>query len=148
VVNQGTVIQPQPVSVQEVTKDDEGSRQVGLMRQLFERRPWYKLVPDQSVIVSGQGDGEDHIQAARADDGSFALAYLPHGGKIGIHMDKQAGKQVKALWYDPRTAKWHEIGEYPNVGTREFVAPTKGDRDDWVLVLDNTTKGYPTEKSM
>jgi hypothetical protein len=118
----------------------EGSRQVGLMRQLFEIRPWYKLVPDQSVIGSGQGDGEDHIQAARADDGSFALAYLPHGGKIGIHMDKLAGKQVKARWYDPRTGKWHEIGEYPNVGTREFAAPTKGDRDDWALVLDNTAK--------
>src|SRR5438309_7818645 len=66
----------------------EGSRQVGFMRRLFELRPWYKLVPDQSVIASGQGEGEDHIQAARADDGSFAIAYLPHGGKIGMHMDK------------------------------------------------------------
>ncbi len=125
----------------------EGSRQVGLMRQLFELRPWYKLVPDQSVIASGQGDGEDHIQAARADDGTFVLAYLPHGGKIGIHMDKLTGKEVKARWYDPRTGKWREIGEYPNTGTREFVAPTKGDRDDWVLVLDETAKGYPTERS-
>jgi hypothetical protein len=125
----------------------EGSRQVGLMRRLFELRPWYKLVPDQSVIASGQKDGEDHIQAARADDGAFVLAYLSHGGQIGIHMDKLTGKDVQAHWYDPRTGKWREIGEYPNTGSREFVTPTKGDRDDWVLVLDDRAKGYPTERS-
>ena len=122
----------------------EGSRQVGLVRRLFELRPWYKLVPDQSVIASGQGDGEDHVQAARAEDGSFALAYLPHGGKIGIHMDRLTGKQAKARWYDPRTGKWQEIGDCPSMGIREFAAPTKGDRDDWVLVLDDAAKGYPT----
>jgi hypothetical protein len=125
----------------------EGSRQVGLMRQLFELRPWYKLVPDQSVIASGQGDGEDHIQAARADDGSFVLAYLPHGGTIGIHMEKLTGTTVKARWFDPRTGKWQEIGEYPNTGSREFAAPSKGDHDDWALVLDDAAKGYPTERS-
>jgi hypothetical protein len=125
----------------------EGSRQVGLMRQLFELRPWYKLVPDQSVISSGQGDGEDHIRAARADDGSFVLAYLPHGGKVGIHMDKLTGNTVKARWFDPRNGKWQDIGEYPNTGSREFAAPSKGDHDDWALVLDDAAKGYPTERS-
>jgi hypothetical protein len=123
----------------------EGSRQVGLMRHLFELRPWYKLVPDQSVIASGQGDGDDHIQAARADDGSFVIAYLPHGGKIGIHMDKLTGQKVKARWYDPRNGEWRPIGEYPNQDTREYVAPTKGDHSDWVLVLDDAEKRLPAE---
>ena len=35
----------------------EGSSQVGLMRRLFELRPWHKMVPDQSVLASGAGDG-------------------------------------------------------------------------------------------
>jgi hypothetical protein len=118
----------------------EGSRQVGLMRQLFEQRPWYKLVPDQSVIASGQGDGESHIQAGRAHDGSFVIAYLPRGGAIGIRMDKLTGSLVKARWYDPRNGDWHGIGEYPNSGTHEFRAPSAGDRDDWVLVLDGEHK--------
>ena len=125
----------------------EGSRQVGLMRQLFELRPWYQLVPDQSVIASGQGEGEDHIQAGRADDGTFVIAYLPHGGKIGIHTNKLTGRTVQARWYDPRTGMWREIGAYPKTGTREFMAPSTGDRDDWVLVLDDAAKGYSTEGS-
>jgi len=114
----------------------EGSLQVGFMRRLFELRPWYKLVPDQSVIASGQGEGEDHVQAARADDGSFLLAYLPHGQAVGIHMDKVSGKKVKARWYDPRGGTWREIGVYANTGTHEFTTPSQGARTDWVLVLD------------
>jgi hypothetical protein len=124
----------------------EGSRQVGFMRRLFELRPWYKLVPDQSVVASGQGEGEDHIQAARAEDGSFLIAYLPHGQPLSIQMDKLSGKKVKARWYDPRDGTWCEIGVYANTGAREFVAPSEGARSDWVLVLDDAEKGYPTER--
>src|SRR5262249_35213309 len=125
----------------------EGSRQVGFMRRLFELRPWYKLVPDQSVLASGQGDGADHVQAARAVDNSFLIAYLPQGSPVRIHMDKISGKKVKARWYDPREGTWRDIGEYANTGTREFVAPSRGARSDWVLVLDDAEKGYPTERS-
>jgi hypothetical protein len=124
----------------------EGSRQVGFLRRLFELRPWYQLVPDQSVIASGQEEGEDHVQAARAKDGGFLIAYLPHGHSVGIHMDRIAGKNVQARWYDPRTGTWREIGEYGNTGVRQFVAPSQGDQNDWVLVLDDAEKNYPTER--
>jgi hypothetical protein len=124
----------------------EGSTQVGYMRRLFELRPWYKLVPDQSVLASGEGNGSDRVVAARAEDGSFLIAYLPTGKPASIKLDKLSGKSVKARWYDPRNGTWREIGEYPNTGTREFVAPARGARSDWVLVLDDTKKGYPTEQ--
>ena len=124
----------------------EGSRQVGLMRRLFELRPWYQLVPDQSVIASGQGEGEDHIQAARAEDGSFLIAYLPHGRPVGIDMTKMSGKKIIAHWYGPRAGTWQEIGSFASSGTREFFPPSVGDRTDWVLVLDDADKGYPIEK--
>ncbi len=125
----------------------EGSTQVGLMRKLFELRPWHKMVPDQAIVAAGQGDGQDSIRAARAADGSFVIAYLPFGRPVSIHMDKITGPKVKARWYDPRNGKWREIGEYPNSGVREFAGPSQGDRDDWVLVLDNAEKGYPTGPS-
>jgi hypothetical protein len=124
----------------------EGSTHVGLMRRLFELRPWYKMTPDQSVLASDAGDGPDRLVAARAEDGSFVIAYTPRGRTFSVIMDKITGKKVTARWYDPRTGKWSEIGEFPNTGVREFAAPSKGDRDDWVLVLDDAAKGYPTEK--
>jgi hypothetical protein len=125
----------------------EGSRQVGFMRRLFELRPWYKLVPDQSVIAAGQGEGEDLVRAARAQDGSFVIAYLPTGKAVSIKMDKISGKIVKGQWYDPRKGTWRKIGEYPNLGNRDFVPPSQGKRSDWVLVLEDAAKGFPTAGS-
>jgi len=114
----------------------EGSRQVGLMRRLFEQRPWYKMVPDQSALASEQGDGTRRLVAARAQDGSFVIAYTPVGQPVSIHMNKLNSARVNAQWYDPRNGTWRAIGSYSNKGTEEFVAPTHGEQDDWVLVLD------------
>jgi len=114
------------------------------MRRLFELRPWYKLVPDQSVITAGQGEGEDHVRAARAEDGSFVIAYLPSGKPVTIKMDKVSGKSVKAQWYDPTNGKFQRIVDSPfaNTGSRQFTPPGKnstGSRD-WVLVLESEKK--------
>src|SRR5206468_4159937 len=109
----------------------------------LELRPWYRMLPDQSVIAAGQGEGEDHIQAGRAEDGSFILAYLTFGHRVAIHMDKLSGKRIKAQWYDPREGTWTVIGQYSNSGVREFVPPSNGDQNDWILVLDDAQKNYP-----
>ena len=125
--------------------DFEGAFDMGHLRKLFELRPWYQMVPDQSLIAMGQGSGEDHIQAARAEDGSFLVAYLPFGNRIGVHMDKLTAPRLKAQWYDPRQGSWVAIGEYTNRGIREFVPPSNGEMNDWVLVIEDQTKNYPTE---
>ncbi len=114
----------------------EGSRQVGLMRRLFEQRPWYKMVPDQSALASEQGEGTQRLVAARAQDGSFVIAYTPVGRPVSIHMNKLNNARVNAQWYDPRNGMWRPIGQYSNQGAQEFVPPTHGEQDDWVLVLD------------
>jgi hypothetical protein len=125
----------------------EGARQMGLMRRLFELRPWYKLVPDQSVIAAGQGEGEDLVRAARANDASFVLAYVPTGKPVSIKMEKISGKAVKAHWYNPRTGTWRLIGEYDSRGTRAFKPPSHGPNEDWALVLEDVAKKYPMEVS-
>ncbi len=125
--------------------DFAGAFGAGYMRRLLELRPWYRMVPDQSVIAAGQGEGEDHVQAARADDGGFVLAYLPFGNPVSIHMDRITGPRVKAQWYDPRDGTFSPIGEYANTGVREFAAPSRGEQDDWVLALEDARKEYPTE---
>ena len=114
----------------------EGSRQVGLMRRLFEERPWHKMVPDQSALASEPGSGPFRLAAARADERSFAIAYTPVGQPLSIHLDKLNGPEIKARWYDPRTGTWIAIGQYSNKGIREFTPPSRGPKNDMVLVLD------------
>jgi hypothetical protein len=125
--------------------DFEGAFDMGLMRRLFELRSWYKLVPDQSVIALGQSEGEDRIQAARAEDGSFMIIYSTLGHGIAIHMDKLSGTRIRAQWYDPREGSWIPIESYTNKGIREFVPPSNGPQNDWVLVLEDKDKNYPVE---
>ena len=90
--------------------------------------------------------GVSDVKAARAEDRSFLIAYLPHGQPVGIDMTKMSGKKIVAHWYGPRVGTWQEIGSFASSGTREFFPPSVGDRTDWVLVLDDAGKGYPIEK--
>lgn len=122
--------------------NSEGASSMAVMRRLFAARPWYRLVPDQSLIVSGQGEGEDHAQAARAADGSFLLAYLTFGNPVTIDLGKLSGRSWRAHWFDPRTGSWHLIGEFPNNNPREFKPPTQGPTADWVLVMDDAAKKF------
>jgi hypothetical protein len=122
--------------------DFEGAFSMGLMRRLLEARPWYKLVPDQSIIAAGQGGDEDHIQAARAADGSFLLAYLTFGNPLAVDLSKLSGRSVRAYWWDPRAGTLQSIGELPKTGSRQFMPPTQGPAADWVLVLEDSAKKF------
>jgi len=51
---------------------------------------------------------------------------------------------VKAWWFNPRTGEATAIGEFPNTGEREFISPNPGEELDWVLVLDDARKNFPT----
>ncbi len=118
----------------------EGAAQMGLMRRLFEQRPWHKLVPGPSLIASYKGEASRRRTAARAADGSFLLAYLPEGGPVTIRgLDGLAGPALHARWFDPRTGHWTEIGTFAKTYAQSFTAPSAGDKQDWVLVVD--TKG-------
>lgn len=116
--------------------DYPAASQMGVMRRLFEQRPWYKLKPDQSVLATEPGDGPYRLVAARADDGSFAIAYSPRGQAVKIHLDKLSGAKAVARWYDPRDGNWPDAGKFPADGVREFTPPSQGEKDDWVIVVD------------
>jgi hypothetical protein len=133
-----------PPTVNWVTAmDSVGAHGMEYLHRLLRIRPWHQMEPDQTVIASGQGDGERHIQASRAVDGGFVLAYLPLGDPVAVSMDRVAGPVVRAHWYDPRTGLLSPVGAYPCVGVREFSPPTSGHQNDWVLVLDDASRNWP-----
>ena len=67
----------------------EGSRQVGLMRRLFEQRPWYKMVPDQSVLASEPG--ERPVSPRRGAGGRSELRDRLHAARPAAqHSPEQA----------------------------------------------------------
>ena len=127
--------------------DLPGAWQVGHLKKLMESFPVAGLLPDQSLLVSGQGDCANYIPVLRGK--SFALIYIPSGGKPEIKLGTFEGRQVKASWFDPRTGTFIKIGNFENQGTRSFDVPgmseeltwlRSGRGCDWVLVLEENLK--------
>jgi hypothetical protein len=116
--------------------DSDGAFSISHLRRLLELLPWHQIVPDQSIIAGGQGEGEDHVQAARAVDGSFALAYLTFGNPVSIDLGRLSSALVIASWFDPRTGDLATIDTLASDGIYRFVSPSSGRGNDWVLVLD------------
>lgn len=119
-----------------------GARQMGIMRRLFESRAWQTLEPDQRIIASGQGKGENHIQAARSSDGKFLFVYLPRGSATAIDMTKINGQEALAHWFNPRDGEATSIGRFPCSNKRKFSPPSQGVDNDWVLILDEATQDF------
>lgn len=125
--------------------DHPGAFQMGYLRSLMESRPFAKLLPDQFLIMGNPGSEMHHIRAIVSGDKSFAFVYLPTGNRVNIKMSKVGKSRVKAWWFNPRSGEATLIGEYVNMGIREFVPPGEiGRGNDWVLVLDDASREYKT----
>ena len=87
-------------------------------------------IPDSSVIVSGQGLKEEHIEAFRAADNSYAMIYLPVGKTITINTGYMTCKEVTAWWYNPKDAN-----------ALYCLAVTSGMQADWASLIDRHEYG-------
>lgn len=126
-----------------VALDHPGAFQMGIVRRLFESRPFTKLVPDTRFIVDGPDRGGAKIRGARAVDGSFAFVYSPRGEQFSVQMSVFASSPVRASWFDPRYGTAVEIHAGDNTGIQTFVPPSWGRGQDWVLVLDEMKQNWP-----
>lgn len=120
-----------------------GATQVGYLKNLMLSFPLTELQPDQTMIVSGQGDCANYIPVIRGK--SFALIYVPSGEKPEIKFGVISGEKIQASWFDPRTGVQTSIGEFENSGKHSFEVPgmskeltwlRSGRGCDWVLVLE------------
>lgn len=123
--------------------DHPGAFQMGLVRRLFESRPFQKLVPDDTFVVDGPRHGGAKIRAARANDGSFALAYSPRGEPFSVRMDVVKSSNVQSSWFDPRYGASYGLYRAGNEGIQTFTPPTSGRGQDWILVLDDSARNFP-----
>jgi len=118
-----------------------GSGQVQHARALLESRPYFSRIPDQSLILSEVGEGTHHVQATRDADGGYALIYLPSCKPVTVDLEKLSGETLDVTWYDPRTGEARRTGQVARRGQQSFTPPTVW--PDWVLVLDDASRGHP-----
>ena len=125
-----------------------GAAQMVYGRLLIESRPILTRIPDNSIIITSDvptsvpGAGAYQFVATRDIEGSYAMVYVPVGRKFSVHLDVIKGNDVVAWWYNPRNGKATQIGKFTNKGIKSFVSPDPGENLDWILVLDDASKGY------
>lgn len=123
-----------------------GAEQMGLMRKIFEARPWHRLQPDQSVIRGDNPHDAGHIRAAVDRDGEFLLAYSPLGRPIAIDPGKLSGDSAVARWFNPRTGQiLLASGRFRTSvdGTTFRIEDEPGRGNDWLLILDSADADLP-----
>jgi hypothetical protein len=118
-----------------------GAFQVGYLKNLLDSRPMLNRIADNSIIVNGQGDKGDYIQAFHCEDNSCTMIYLPVGKTITINAVNMP-KQIVAWWFNPKNASSQKIDSLEKKKLMEFTPPTKGNGNDWVLVIDDAGKGF------
>ena len=123
--------------------DHPGAFQMGLMRRLFESRPFTKLQPAQHMILDGPQHGGAKIRAALSEDGSFAFVYSPRGERFTINKELRRAKQMREIWFDPRYGYVYVVHTSETAGIQTYTPPTSGRGNDWVLVIEDVDKEFP-----
>ncbi len=127
-----------------------GAGQMQYGRALMESRPFLTRIPDDSIIVTDRvptsvpGAGRYHFAATRDTEGTYAMVYAPVGRSFKVRMEVVKGPSVKAWWFNPRDGSAKLIDTFSNAGEREFTPPDKGEMVDWILVLDEASRKYPS----
>jgi hypothetical protein len=118
------------------------SSQMKHLRRLALSRPFLDLAPNQDLLANPPADAADHVQAASARDGRFALIYLPTQRAVHVRLDRLRAERLQAWWFDPRNGIAHSAGQFPAQGTHAFQPPADSG-PDWVLVIDDLASNYP-----
>ncbi|SMF52788.1 Putative collagen-binding domain of a collagenase [Xaviernesmea oryzae] len=119
-----------------------GAQSLMQLGKLFAELDWWKLVPDQGLLLKAAEGGEHHrALAARDTDGSFAMIYVIDADNITIDLGSLPGGEKLLRWYDPSSGVFAEDAE-PLGGdpVKKVAVPdatnSSGFRD-WVAILSN-----------
>ena len=115
---------------------------MGLMRRLFESRPFQKLAPDKDLVVNGTTNGGAKIRSSRAADGSFAFIYSPRGESFTVDKTRLKAARLKEIWFDPRYGASYHFHTTTNEGYQTYAPPTSGRGQDWLLILEDEAAGF------
>jgi hypothetical protein len=118
------------------------TRQAPYLLKAMEAGRWWRLAPDvkHEFITAGFGEWKqaDYAAAALADDGSFAVVYVPSVRTFTVDLGRVSG-QAATRWFDPASGEFKRVDGSPfaNAGRIEFTpsARNSAGQGDWALVF-------------
>jgi hypothetical protein len=116
-----------------------GARNMTALVNLFSRFEWWRLLPDQGVLLKTAKAGDGQAFAARDADGMFAVVYVSDMPGIALDFDALSGGDKELRWYDPSNGFFLEdIARFEEAGVQSVSVPLQPNASgshDWVGVL-------------
>jgi hypothetical protein len=109
-----------------------GATHLGVLRKILESLPWWKLVPDPSILAGGTT-----AVAACSASGDMILVYLSSPTDVFVRRDK-IPRPVQATWIDPRTGDRTPAGTSPDQEASSFSLPSGW--EDALLLLQPASR--------
>lgn len=128
---------------------DHGAVQLKYLKNLILSRPFFGRHRENELILDGAGECSNQSLATKGN--GYAFIYMPTGVPVTISLNSIAEDSVTAWWYDPRTGNAINIGTFDSKQKKTFSPPgiskelawlKTGRGCDWVLVLDDKSKGF------
>ena len=116
-----------------------GARQVGLIKSLLFRYPWWRLEPHPEWVELQGGRGKPSSAYAASIPGEIYIVYIPAASSAGAkarisHL--APGRKYRAFYFDPISGREHPIAVATSDAGGEWTAPMTPAIHDWTLVLD------------
>lgn len=71
------------------------------------------------------------------------MVYFPRYAEATIRTELLGGDTLAGWWFNPRTGEYASIGSWARTNVYEVAPPTSVEGEDWVLMIDDSAKGYP-----
>lgn len=115
--------------------DRPAAFQAGFLKKLIDSGRYFRRIPQQSLILTGQGEKSDYITVFRDDKGRYILAYLPVGKQINLNTSVINSTTLSISWFNPRTGQTKHLKDLNNKGSLQLNPPETGKIKDWVLII-------------
>ncbi len=136
----------------------QGADDMRHLRALIESRPFVSRIPAQTMFVGATGNYKNLAKQRATSDinRSYSFVYFPQASTpITINLTQLSGTAISAWWFNPRDGlvydnsgtllkhaqpfNTYNINSTPRVS---FDPPGSTTDEDWVLVLDVSSKNY------
>jgi hypothetical protein len=117
-----------------------GGAQVQYLKKLMLSRPYFSRIPDTGMLPNNDAEGKNRKESTRDSSGSYGFVYLPEPGNFSVNLSALSGANIQSWWFNPRTGQSTKSESFAKTSSRNFTTPAGG--PDWVLVLDDSSKGY------
>ena len=115
--------------------DRPGAFQVGYLKKLIESRSVIDRIPDQSIIVGGQGEKMEYATAFRGN--KYCMIYFPTSKGLTLNLSFLSGSQIRVWWFQPASGGVAVPVVFQKIATMNFTPPSTGNESDWVLIIDD-----------